>query len=382
MPDADLVHLSYGGLGGHMGVVNTLTHELAKLGLTSGVVAVGPEAELDTSTQSWPGASWVLPVTLDPSNKLRDYGTAFRLARNVRSRVVLAHTHRLVPGFAAGQRLAGLQCPIVVAEHNSWSFRTKRDDFSSLLALACSRGLVFLTEDSRAHYRPATLARALRRVSRVIPNGLDMRAFSPKSAVSRGSRVRIGTLGRLIPAKGLEVLIMAVSLVRNAGLEVELDIAGEGPARGSLQALAENEGAAPFVQFIGHLPRAQVPAFLHSLDIYAHPSTGETLSMALLEAAASRLPIVACSVPGVKDVYTNGVDALLVPPNDASALAAAIRQAADPDIAAPLGINARRLVEDHYSSTRMAERYLDLLKVVSPSGPWGPSAVGKNKEGR
>ncbi len=363
-----------------MTVVNTLSKELRMRGLTTGVVAVAPENEIECSKESWPGALWVEPLILSRTSRLLDYRAAARMSRTVKSAAVLAHTHRIVPGWMIGRPLNHRRTPLIVVEHHAWNDRRITDEAWSLSALAFADGLVFLSLESRDHYRLWPAARVRQVATRIVPNGIDTLIFRPGENRRSIGPLHVGTVGRLVRGKDFGLVLDAVAMARSEGMNLRLMIAGQGPEYASLRDRTVSLGLTDVVHFVGEVRAQDMPEFLRGLDVFVHASKGETLSMALLEAAAAQLPIVACSVPGVKNIYTDGVDALLVPPNDASALAAAIRKAADPAVATLLGANARRLVEENYSSTRMAEGYLELLRIVAPSGPWGPSAVGAQRQ--
>src|SRR5262249_38365544 len=130
--------------------------------------------------------------------------------------------------------------------------------------------------------------------------------------------------------------------------DVHLVIAGDGRLRGALEAQAKQLGVADRVSFLG--TRRDVADILAALDAYAMPSLWEGLSLALLEAMAARLPVIASDVGGVSQVAGDGAGCLRVPPADVAALAAAIRRlAAEPaERRAALGEEARRRVADAF----------------------------------
>jgi glycosyltransferase involved in cell wall biosynthesis len=135
--------------------------------------------------------------------------------------------------------------------------------------------------------------------------------------------------------------------------------------------LAARLSVADAVTFLGPVPEADMPRWFAGLDFYVHATDGEGFSNALLNAAASGLPLVASDVAGVSDVFSDRVNASLVPPRDPTALTARLAAlVADPEAATELGRAARQLVTDHYSADRMADDYLRLLSEIDPAGPW------------
>jgi glycosyltransferase involved in cell wall biosynthesis len=108
---------------------------------------------------------------------------------------------------------------------------------------------------------------------------------------------------------------------------------------------------------------ASVPAVLARLDVCCFPSTGPGVPTSLLEAAALGRPIVASRVPGIEDLFEDGKEVLLVPPDDADALAEAVAALlADPECATSMGERARLRTVDEYGSYAAVARYLELYK--------------------
>jgi glycosyltransferase involved in cell wall biosynthesis len=148
----------------------------------------------------------------------------------------------------------------------------------------------------------------------VVTNGVELREAAPRRA--RPSPVRLGTVARLTPQKGIDVLLTAVAELRTRGHDVELVVAGDGRDRATL----ERAAAGLPVSFLGHVD--DVGAVLSTLDVFVLASRAEGLPLALLEAMAAGLPCVATEVGDVPAAV--GDAAVVVPPEDAVALAAAL----------------------------------------------------------
>ena len=132
-----------------------------------------------------------------------------------------------------------------------------------------------------------------------------------------------------------------------------------------MRQLAASLGLAGVVHFLG--PRPDVPDLLNAMDIFVLPSYSEGMSLALLEAMAAGLPVIATAVGGTPEVVTDGENGLLIPPRDAEALAGALeRLLADPALAQHLGANARAHVREHFSLDRLGREinriYGELVK--------------------
>jgi phosphatidylinositol alpha-mannosyltransferase len=163
---------------------------------------------------------------------------------------------------------------------------------------------------------------------RIIPNGVDTDFFRPdvKPAHELGRRrPRILFVGRFEPRKGLTYLLDALPMIRAAVPEVQCIVVGSGPRGVEKYRRKLNEDMADAVIFTGTIPGKARPHYYASCDVFCAPSTGnESFGIILLEAMATGKPIVASDIEGYRDVLTHGVEGLLVPPKDETALARAI----------------------------------------------------------
>jgi glycosyltransferase involved in cell wall biosynthesis len=170
--------------------------------------------------------------------------------------------------------------------------------------------------------------------------------------------------GRLVPVKGYPYLIEAVGKLRAAGSSTILLIAGDGPERAMLQSQAERLGVADRVRFLGW--RADVPTLLAGVDAFALATLGEGFGLAILEAMAQRLPVVATRVVAVPEIVQDGQTGLLVSPRDPAALAdALLALERDPELRRRFASAAHRRVLEHFSVARMVRDtegvYADVL---------------------
>lgn len=168
-----------------------------------------------------------------------------------------------------------------------------------------------------------------------------------------GEPVRIGSLGRLHPVKGYDVLLAALARLKGEGMPTPfaLSIAGEGAEHGRLEALAREAGVA--VDFTGFTddPRG----YLAGLHLYAQPSRSEGLCIAAHEALTAGLPVVASAVGELPYSIRQGETGQLVPPGDPVALAQALgTMLTDPARLAAMGAEARRDTLDRFSQERFA----------------------------
>jgi glycosyltransferase involved in cell wall biosynthesis len=209
----------------------------------------------------------------------------------------------------------------------------------------------------------------------VVPYGIDLARFRPppRNGVRANDAV-IGSVGRLSPEKGLDVLLRAAARLINGGTRLRVVLAGDGPERKRLAQLAERLGISERVDVRGEVPHEQVPAVLAELDIFVMPSRAEGFGVAALEAQAMELPVVASLVDGLPDVVEDDRTGLLVPAGDPEALADAIaRLAGDSALRADMGRAGRAFVERRYrweeNVAQMEGLYQYLLAEFTPGGP-------------
>ena len=175
--------------------------------------------------------------------------------------------------------------------------------------------------------------------------------------------------GRLSSEKGLDTLLHAWALLGRDHPDVHLLILGEGGAyrnvEADLLALRERLGLEPVVHFLGHVPN--VVDYLLASDLFVLPTRFEGMSNSLVEALAAGVAIVTTDIPANREVIDDGVEGLLVSPDDPHALAAAIgRVLGEPGLGQRLGAAARRRAEEVHSIGNVVDRYLDVLRGVIP----------------
>ena len=170
--------------------------------------------------------------------------------------------------------------------------------------------------------------------------------------------------GRLIGDKGLQALIAAQALLAASGHPVRLLLAGEpdpaNPTSISASMLTEWRRQ-PGVELLGHV--TDIRTVWAKAHIAVLPSRREGLPISLVEAAACGRPLVATDVPGCREVARPDINAILVPVDDAPALAAALRTlAGDPSLRARYGAAGRHIVETEYSSARVGRDTVALYR--------------------
>lgn len=166
-----------------------------------------------------------------------------------------------------------------------------------------------------------------------------------------GERIRIVRVSWLVSSKGLEFLIEAVALLRDQGIAVQLELIGHERVAGyerSLRDLAEARGVAAQVRFRGWVAADHLAAEYLAGDIQVISSLSEGTPRCIAEGSARGLPLVCTAVGGCVDILRHEDNALLVPPADAAAIAAAVRRLIED------GELRRGLIRRGYSTAREA----------------------------
>jgi glycosyltransferase involved in cell wall biosynthesis len=195
------------------------------------------------------------------------------------------------------------------------------------------------------------------RVRGVIYSGIDVEQYEPARPTRMGP-MRVVVVGALAPRKGQEYAIEALRMLTDEGVDVSVELVGDGPDRDMLRHKAVQCGVETSLIFRGaHMdPRP----FLSAADVFLLPSRQEGFSSALLEAMASALPVVATDVGGNGEALIHGEGGLLVPPEQPKAIADAIRELArNRSNLSEMGNSNRQRVRELFSLDKSARRLAD-----------------------
>ncbi|WP_242340315.1 MULTISPECIES: glycosyltransferase family 4 protein [unclassified Anaeromyxobacter] len=297
---------------------------------------------------------------------------AARRVASLRPRVDVVHAHQLLSPSSAALLLAALTgTPILLNPHACGAI----GDVGVLSATALGRlrlratvaradAFVAISGPIHAELRAAGVPPE-RILS--IPNGVDLERFRPAAAEERAALRRAlglpaGPLvvyaGRLSPEKGVDVLARAWPRVVARLPEARLWMLGDGAERARLEELARREGVETSLALPG--PVADVAPFLRAADAAVLPSRTEGMPVALLEAMACAVPVVATAVGGSAEVLRDGVTGRLVPPERPGALADALVEALRDPAAQERARAAREEVAARYGLDHVAEVFLEV----------------------
>ena len=231
---------------------------------------------------------------------------------------------------------------------------------------ACAAGRRMPSSPSRGR-SPGSWARRAFEPARIhaLPNGVPVPESPWQRRPDWRKAPRAVFVGRLAPEKGLRSLIRAWPSVRKVHPEARLILAGEGPERPALEALARSLGLRLGPDQAVELPGtvADVTAVLRRADLFVLPSTEEGMSIALLEAMALGIPLVASSIPGNRRLVSDFKHGRLAPAGDPQALARVITDQWDNfDRAFHMSRAARSRVEHEFSITAVARKHLALFR--------------------
>ncbi len=286
-----------------------------------------------------------------------DASLAVGLARLLRRRrVQVVHTHNSFATIygATAARLAGVPA-VVCTQHAVGSNGTSTPSILQRAARGCVTHFVTVSEFvRRAAVRKGYVQSA--RTS-VVYNGVDISRFARHERVAEPrERLIVGSVGRLSHEKGYDVLIEAYAEIAPDAPDTELWLVGDGAERPVLKDQARGLGLEGRVRFFGL--RDDVPELLIQMDLFVLPSRTEGLPVAVLEAMACGLAVVATEVGGVPEVVAADRTGLLVSPEEPDALAGAMeRLVGDAELRADMGRKGRKTVAERFSLKAAARQH-------------------------
>lgn len=208
-----------------------------------------------------------------------------------------------------------------------------------------------------------------------IPNGVDVDAIDAGRRASDGildpyhvnpTDPIVGTVGRLVEAKGYRFLIDAMVPITDEHPNAKLLLVGDGPKRAALEQRARHRGlldsdGPDTVVFVGQQP--VVPPLLAHFDVGAFPSIDESFGLALAEAMAAGVPVVGADIPAFRRLLDDGEAGILVPPHNSDALATELNAIlADDFRRVRLSSRGRERIKEHFSIERTAWSYAELYR--------------------
>jgi glycosyltransferase involved in cell wall biosynthesis len=215
---------------------------------------------------------------------------------------------------------------------------------------------------------------------RVVHCGVDPRVFDAdpaRHAAGEAGRLRVLVVARLVQGKGHALLLEAIAALARRGVDVHLDVVGDGPKHAALARIATRLGVTQLVTFRGSIGQDDIREEYRRSDVFCLPSFAEGVPVVLMEAMAMGLPVVASDIMGIPELVEDGVSGFLVRPGRADTLVDALAAlAAEPALRAAMGASGRRRVLAAFNVDRSARELEGILRdALEPVGG-GSAAAG------
>jgi glycosyltransferase involved in cell wall biosynthesis len=187
-----------------------------------------------------------------------------------------------------------------------------------------------------------------------------------------GASLSVLCVCRLVPAKGLDVLVGAVAALSERGTEVRLVLVGSGPLEEALRSKTRKLGLEGQVFFEGAVGQDDIARYYADADVFCLPSFAEGLPVVLMEAMATGRPVVATRITGIPELVEDGVSGFLVAPGSVEQLVGALeRLAASPELREQMGLAGRQKVVEAFDARRCAGQVADIFKSIASSSGFG-----------
>ncbi len=206
----------------------------------------------------------------------------------------------------------------------------------------------------------------------VIRLGVDPLLLKPRQASpTLSSALTVVCVGRLVPAKGHNVLLQAVSLLQERGMSLKVVLIGTGPLEAELRSVADHLRLTGSVTFTSGLSHEETLAQLRKADLFALASFAEGVPVALMEAMSLSIPCVSTAVAGIPELIRSGDNGLLVAPGDPTAFADALQAlVSDETLRRRLGAAGRRRVLREYNLSLNLDRLTEhMRRCLAESAP-------------
>jgi glycosyltransferase involved in cell wall biosynthesis len=301
-----------------------------------------------------------VPFERVPCARDVDPALARRVRRALRGeRPDLVHTHLIHADLYGALGVTGTRATLVSTKHNDDPFRSGRMRYLERL-LTRRAALVLCITEALARFNREVVGLPAEKL-RVVRYGLDEPPAPwgpPDGPALPDDAPVLLAVGRLVRQKGIDLAIQALAAIRERHSDARLVVLGEGPLRGELSSLARALHVDEAVSLPGRV--GDSAWWYRRASLVVHPARWEGFGLALLEAMLCARAVVAASVSAIPEIVVDGETGVLVPPDDADALAdAVVGLLDDPDRAAALGEAGLRRAKAEFSVARMADRTIE-----------------------
>jgi glycosyltransferase involved in cell wall biosynthesis len=359
-----ILHLiSSTGLFGAERVVLELSQSLKKIGHTPIVGAI--ENTYNPNVQIVREAKKLgLDTIIFPCESKFDQTTIRNISYFLRQKGIhLVHTHGYKSNFF-GLLSSDKKTRLISTNHNWLTSSTKLKFFRFFDALCLRRFHRIVAVSTQVKHEMLKLRLSPNKIT-VIHNGIALERFeTQKDILQIKKRLKIdpkakiiGTIGSLTPEKNHEQILRATEILMKVRAPIQSLIVGTGPLKTHLEQVINHRKIANNVILAGY--RTDIPELLSIMDIFLLPSYTEGLPMVILEALASKKPVIASEVGGVPEIIRHNISGYLITPGDVFTLTSRISELLNnPREANRLAANGHNIVKRQFSSETMARRYL------------------------
>ena len=206
----------------------------------------------------------------------------------------------------------------------------------------------------------------------VVRCGVSLSARAKPERVTHGHSFVIGTLGRMVEKKGIDVLIRAVSVLKASGHDLELRIAGDGPLNADLKRIVAELEVADITRFEGKLPHHRIADWLQGLDVFvlackkSKAGDMDGIPLVLMEAMSQSVPVISTRLSGIPELVRHEDTGLLAEPEDIADLARQIeRLIGSEDLRARIAERAGKHVMDEFGQPLNLDRLIRCFELPS-----------------
>ncbi|MBK8519589.1 MAG: glycosyltransferase family 4 protein [Chitinophagaceae bacterium] len=359
-----ILHIAFSGLGGHGNVFFSMADADKEKQHRFEIIFFGNEEVREGYIQKAKQRNipWYF-VKKRPGFDFESYRQIEKIIRQTMPDIIFLHSSSYIFPVKKAILSIGKKIKIIVRETQPNHLKTKLNWLGLCVSLMTATKVVFLSTEYRDVIKKKLSLFFSDKRTAVIPNGVDLDVYKPaEKSVHTG--INIGMQSRLSETKDHTTLIDAFARVLQSMTDstAKLYIAGDGVCKAALEKQVRDLNISHAVEFTGMLEETDLPQFINSLDIYVHATLGETMSTAIMQVMACRMPVIASDVLGVNNMIKHKGNGLLVPAKDPEALFTAIVQLMkDPKLSAELAANAFTFATENYSNKKMLQRYNEIF---------------------
>lgn len=367
-----IVHTVYSGMGGIADVVFRLIEASEGSNYYHAIAFYGT-VPLEPSYETYCNANGICYKYFKRSSKidLRVNKTLLKWFQSLSPDFIFVHLPRTLTPAVKYRDQRDLCCiPVIGIEHNSNALKRSIDWYDSKRLLNHTSAMVYLTESYKQQIAEKFPALIKSKTTRVIPNGINIENFSLKTSLENSSTLQLGMCGRLARDKNIERLLEMVAQIKmkQPALKIQLSLAGSGEHEQKLKRHCSILKIEENVDFRGFLNEQELIQWFHTLDIYTHSSTAETLSTSIMQAMSCGLPVLAHDLPGMSSLISQRKNGILVKENTTENwIVETIPVLTNSELRNTLGRAARITIEKYFSHTSCWNSYRTLVEEIRDS---------------